>query len=198
MSDTPQGPGWWMASDYRYYPPPAPGPAPAPVASAVPSAPSAPALPWATPQPSAPTVPWQVPAAPPTHLPGGVSLAANMSAPRVMTTSELFPVTEAMAVLGLSIAGVVLAAFFRFGRHAGVVPIRPLFLIGVAISALLLRVVVGDRAAYHLRYRDVSWYIKYRIGLFLLLPPMVRRGLASMIMGGLLGLSIAGTAGWVG
>lgn len=36
MSDTPQGPGWWQASDGRWYPPtPTPTPAPAPAPSAV-------------------------------------------------------------------------------------------------------------------------------------------------------------------
>src|SRR2546423_15608265 len=42
MSDQPQGPGWWQASDDKWYPPPAPAQEPPPlwqpgVASAVPT-----------------------------------------------------------------------------------------------------------------------------------------------------------------
>jgi hypothetical protein len=78
MSDAPQGPGWWLASDGRWYPPEAvPGPAPMPPAEAggvgwaAPTTPSGPApesgpAPWAS-----PSGPGPAPGAPPWASPHG-------------------------------------------------------------------------------------------------------------------------------
>lgn len=59
MSDTPQGPGWWLASDGKYYPPEsAPGAAQAPdeqqAAEQQPSDPQPTGQPWQAPQQPAP------------------------------------------------------------------------------------------------------------------------------------------------
>lgn len=67
MSDSSQGPGWWIASDGKWYPPesatPPPPAPPAPPAAPVPPTPSAPPSPTAAPIPPAPAYP-SAPAAP--------------------------------------------------------------------------------------------------------------------------------------
>ncbi len=73
MSDTPQGPGWWLASDGRYYPPqPADGGAQQPAEQQQPPQqeppqPQPPQQPWQEPQP--PQQPWQE-QQPPASQPG--------------------------------------------------------------------------------------------------------------------------------
>jgi hypothetical protein len=66
MSNTSQGPGWWLASDGKWYPPelwtgpPGQGPAPQPTS---PAQPTYPAQSTSPPQPAYPTYPAQAPAA---------------------------------------------------------------------------------------------------------------------------------------
>ncbi len=74
MSDTPQGPGWWLASDGRYYPPQPPAPPSAPPTAA---APPEPGQPWAPPPqgPPAQAPPPQGTPVPPPRSGGGSTVA---------------------------------------------------------------------------------------------------------------------------
>lgn len=56
MSDLPQGPGWWLASDGRWYPPEARSPAAPPPPPPAPGAPGG-RPPWAQPPGTVPSVP---------------------------------------------------------------------------------------------------------------------------------------------
>jgi hypothetical protein len=107
MSDQSQGPGWWMASDGKWYPPethpdytpPPPPPPPGPSASASPQLGG-----WAapSPQPSAQSGP-----APATR-------AAAQSAP---ATGR--PIEPAWWLLGLATVGSVVGAFLPWVKAAG-------------------------------------------------------------------------------
>jgi Domain of unknown function (DUF4190) len=70
MSDVSQGPGWWYASDGKWYPPEqAPGPAPAPAAPTMPPT-GPPVGPPPYESPAAPPA-YGVPVVPPAYPPGG-------------------------------------------------------------------------------------------------------------------------------
>src|SRR5580700_12352545 len=83
MSDTSQGPGWWQASDGRWYRPeqhpdhvPPPPPIPPPVPPPIPPVPPPPPLPYGTPMVPGPFgyTPWPGPMVPP--VTSGLAIAA--------------------------------------------------------------------------------------------------------------------------
>lgn len=103
MSDTPQGPGWWLASDGRYYPPQPPAPPSAPpTAPPTAAAPPEPGQPWAPPPqgPPAQAPPPQGTPVPPPRSGGGS--------------------TAALVVIGvvvlMAVVGVIGAAVLIFAR----------------------------------------------------------------------------------
>src|SRR5207245_1743366 len=98
MSTTPQGPGWWQASDGNWYPPGlAPGAAPAPE----PSSPEAAATtPTSAPQSAPP------PSTPAEAQPVGSQLAMGGGGPRARRAPDAAEITVLVG------AGVVLLASF--------------------------------------------------------------------------------------
>ncbi len=102
MSDTPQGPGWWLASDGRYYPPQPPAPPSAPpTAPPTAAAPPEPGQPWAPPPQGTPpqgTPPQGTPVPPPRS--GGGSTVALV----------VIGVVVLMAVVGVIGAAVLIFA----------------------------------------------------------------------------------------
>ncbi len=87
MSDTPQGPGWWQASDGKFYPPQPPTPPPPPPIDGPPTAPPAPPqfAPEYTP-PAAPPYGGQQPLGPPTGSPatGNITVRKKSNVPVIL------------------------------------------------------------------------------------------------------------------
>ncbi|HMG40695.1 MAG TPA: hypothetical protein VK611_05170 [Acidimicrobiales bacterium] len=128
MSDTPQGPGWWQASDDKWYPPPRPampgeepaatqvvGPPPAPAPGAMPGSV---APPFGAP-PGAPPTSGGYPSAPPTApVPGPPPLSGQPSNPYGMPPGTPPPGvgdnnrTPLFVVLGILGAAAVVLLFF--------------------------------------------------------------------------------------
>lgn len=106
MSTTPQGPGWWQASDGAWYPPPAPGSARPSTPPTLPLAPNPPPPgsppPWGGPPP-----PWVGAPVPPTGPPEiGETLSyawkkiQAQATPLLLTSLACFAVLAGLMVLG--------------------------------------------------------------------------------------------------
>lgn len=125
MSDTPQGPGWWQASDDKWYPPPRPAmPGEAPTAPTAPPTAVAPGpygAPGAVVPPGPPVGPptgppsGGFPAGPPTSMPGGPMPGAPSpygGMPPAMPGGSGANRTPLFVILGVLATAAVVALFF--------------------------------------------------------------------------------------
>ena len=120
MSDVSQGPGWWMASDGKWYPPeqhpnyvappPPPAPPPAPPAAPPPGPPSAAGPP---PGSAVPPAPWAQPPVPGSPVPTyGVPMAAGAAPPGTYVDAQsglVLPQGVVLAPVGRRIGAYFLA-----------------------------------------------------------------------------------------
>lgn len=184
MSDAPEGPGWWLASDGRYYPPQA-RPAPQPVAPA-PVAPS-PAQPsqWGAPAPAAPSTWGASPNVPPSLPSSGESRSGPFTLGGVLA---IFAVLVA--------AGVVAAFYFLEVQPAGPdarFTAAPVWLAGSVLA--LLAILAAAKGGGLFELDGCLAYLVYGIPM-VWATPAARRWAVSLWGGGMLGLTVCLTIGW--